>query len=142
DPRDGRTLADLFADLQPPPTVHPALPEAPTRGVNPGFTDDAQAVGLRFVFDKGQTPDRMLPETVSGGVGLLDANGDGWLDVYVVQGGPFPPQAPRGTAFQAVSDRGQDARATGGTAFQAVSDHGQDARATGGTAFQAVSDHG
>ena len=37
-----------------------------------------------------------------------------------------------GTAFQAVKDHGQDARATdgGGTAFQAVKDHGQDARAT------------
>ncbi len=32
-----------------------------------------------------------MPETMSGGVGLLDYDGDGWLDVYLVQGGPFPP---------------------------------------------------
>jgi hypothetical protein len=31
------------------------------------------------------------PETMCGGVGLLDYDGDGWLDVYAVQGGPFPP---------------------------------------------------
>src|SRR5262249_17810789 len=37
---------------------------------------------------------RQLPETMSGGVGLLDYDGDGWLDVYLVQGGPFPPNDP------------------------------------------------
>ena len=41
----------------------------------------------RFTFDNGQTPQRLLPETMSGGVGLLDFDGDGWLDVYCVQGG-------------------------------------------------------
>ena len=33
------------------------------------------------------------PVTASGGVGLLDFDHDGWLDVYLVQGGPFPPDA-------------------------------------------------
>ncbi len=36
-------------------------------------------------------PLKRLPETMCGGVGLLDYDGDGWLDVYAVQGGPFPP---------------------------------------------------
>ena len=31
---------------------------------------------------------------MGGGVGLLDYDGDGWLDVYCVQGGPFPPGEP------------------------------------------------
>jgi enediyne biosynthesis protein E4 len=57
----------------------------------PEFRDDASSAGLRFVFDNGQSPRRQLPEIMSGGVGLLDYDGDGWLDVFVVQGGPFPP---------------------------------------------------
>jgi tetratricopeptide (TPR) repeat protein len=53
------------------------------------FVDDAQKAGLRFVFDNGKTPERLLPETMSGGLGLFDFDGDGWFDVYCVQGGPL-----------------------------------------------------
>jgi enediyne biosynthesis protein E4 len=78
----------------------------------PSFTDDAEAVGLRFTYDNGSSIIHQLPEQSGGGVALLDYDGDGWLDVYCVQGGPFPPG---GTAFQAVGDdHGQDARATPG----------------------------
>ena len=104
-PGDGRTLADLLADLKPAPLARPARSDAPARPVDPGFTDDAEAVGLRFTFDNGRTPDRLLPETMSGGVGLLDANGDGWLDLYVVQGGRFPPQVGTSTTSAVQGDR-------------------------------------
>ena len=57
------------------------------------FDDDAESSGLRFRFDNGATEQRQTPETMSGGVGLLDFDGDGWLDVYCVQGGAFPPTA-------------------------------------------------
>ncbi len=69
----------------------PARPRGPAAvlapGANPDFVDDAEKAGLRFVFDNGKTPQHLLPETMSGGLGLIDFDGDGWYDVYCVQGG-------------------------------------------------------
>lgn len=57
----------------------------------PTFVDDAERVGLVFTFDNGASPQKQIPETMSGGVGIIDYDSDGWLDVYLVQGGKFPP---------------------------------------------------
>jgi len=59
------------------------------------FRDDALTAGLHFKFDNGETALQQIPETMSGGVGLLDYDCDGWLDVYCVQGGSFPPDPAR-----------------------------------------------
>ena len=92
--RDGRTLADLMPGLRPVPGIA-SRPPAATAELRPAFADEAEAVGLRFRFDNGETALRLMPETMSGGVAVLDYDGDGWLDVYAVQGGPLDLKAPR-----------------------------------------------
>ena len=58
----------------------------------PEFRDEAEAAGLRFVHDNGHSRrNPPPPEAMCGGVALLDYDGDGWLDIYAVQGGTFPP---------------------------------------------------
>ena len=103
DPEPQHALALLAARSSsiPPPTVkplthllpfpEPARPPAQGPVEVPTFTDDAERSGLKFTFQSGKTPLRQLPETMGGGVGLMDYDGDGWVDVYAVQGGIFPP---------------------------------------------------
>jgi enediyne biosynthesis protein E4 len=75
-----REKGTMTASRVPEPATQPRL----------YFVDDAEAVGLRFVFDKGRTPACLIHETISGGVGLIDFDGDGWLDVYCIQGNSVP----------------------------------------------------
>ncbi len=95
----GQTLAQhLAADIAGEADRSVAVVE-PVDPAAPQFRDDAQAARLSFEYENGESSIHQLPEFTGGGVGLIDYDGDGWLDVYVVQGGRFPPdpaQPPRG----------------------------------------------
>src|SRR5262249_41734800 len=91
------------------------VPEKPNRAgkstTNPGpvgqlaFIDDATAAGLRFAYDNAETPIHQLPEPFGGGLALLDYDGDGWVDGFCVQGGPFDAKRRSDHAAEVSGDR-------------------------------------
>ncbi len=68
------------------------------------FVDQTGALGIDFVHVSGATGEKYLPETMGAGAAWLDFDGDGWMDLYLVQSGEFPPVRERSATEQA-SDR-------------------------------------
>jgi hypothetical protein len=54
------------------------------------FSDVTTEAGLRWRQFNGFSPDRYLIETMGGGVGLFDFDDDGWLDIFLLNGGETP----------------------------------------------------
>ena len=82
------------------------------------FTEVAAEAGVRFVHESGASGGLHLPETMGAGVAWIDFDGDGWLDLYLVQSGPFPPQGGEESADWLFRNLGPDA--AGRIRFEAV----------------------
>jgi len=77
---DERPLAAPQVAPEPPAAVLPDLP----------FTDVTAAAGIRFEHENGAEGERLLPETMGGGVAFTDLDGDGRPDLLFVNSTVWP----------------------------------------------------
>ena len=104
-PRPETIIGDAKVDLG-ALLVRPDQPEPP-----PGlFTDVTQSAGIDFVHENGARGERLLPETMGGGVAFLDYNRDGHQDLLFVNSDIWPhdrtPQTRRPNALRLYQNDG------------------------------------
>src|SRR5687768_6303255 len=72
----------------PPPTHQPT--QTPTQSPAPRFVDVTESVGINFLHQNSRTPRKHLVESMGSGCAFLDADGDGWLDVLLLNNKKIP----------------------------------------------------
>ncbi|MCB1054202.1 MAG: CRTAC1 family protein [Acidobacteria bacterium] len=116
-----------------------AVPEAAVDPTAVRFTDVAAAEGVGFRHFNGARGDKLLPESMGGGVAFLDYDGDGDQDLFFVNGTAWPqdpPVSPRPTSalYRNDGDRFTDVSAATGANLElygmgvAVGDYDNDGR--------------
>jgi enediyne biosynthesis protein E4 len=71
-------------------TLGAAAPAPAPKGVK--FTDVTAAAGIKFKHNSGRSGKKYMPETLGSGVALFDADGDGWLDVLLINSRDWQPR--------------------------------------------------
>jgi hypothetical protein len=108
-----------FLSLLPVPLLAPALkagsPSALFAEVSP------EASGISWKHVGGLSPEMYLPETIGPGCAFLDYDGDGWMDIYLVNSGPCDFYSPPTPLRNALYRNNRDGTFTDVTARAGVS---------------------
>jgi hypothetical protein len=88
----------------PPASTAPA----PTPGL-PWFEDVTAAAGIDFVHFDCATPDHYIEETMHAGLGWIDFDADGRLDLVCIQAGPVRPIGAAAPSSRLFRNRGDGA---------------------------------
>lgn len=76
--------------VQRPGPTATQVPSVKARPVTVKFADVTKRAGIIFRHQACKTPRKYLIETMGGGGAFLDADGDGWLDILLLNGAPLP----------------------------------------------------
>ena len=101
----------------------PELPRAVADVPTVKFTDITAESGIQFTHRNGAYGDKLLPETMGGGVAFLDFDGDGAADLLFVNGRDWPwrdgAKPGRAVALYRNDGRGHFTDATAGSGLDA-----------------------
>ena len=92
-------IAAAVAATQTPPPTRAVPPASPHAAPGVSFEDVTARAGLgEFRHVAGSADKSYIIEALGSGVALIDLDGDGWLDVYLVNGGTLDVQGRRITS--------------------------------------------
>ncbi len=101
--RSGQTAVAARDYAQPTPAGYATVP-ADVAGPRTRFTEVAAASGIQFRHQTGAVGAKLMPETMGSGCALFDYDGDGWLDVFLVNSrqwdAPGAGERPRCALFR------------------------------------------
>jgi len=92
-PIDGVETSEKIADTSLSSLSPVSTPQSPPRlppGVEVKFVDVTDKSGIHFVHFDGHTEIEYIMETTGSGIGWLDFDQDGLMDLFIVQGSEFP----------------------------------------------------